>query len=268
MIDFPSSFAQFILATFIPVYLGMFFVILLREAGVGIRNLSAFAFGVLLWFFLDTLNDAIQLGVNEGYTFSFRHAGLLLLFVVGFLSLALLSGLGVSDKKAARVASSYPLLVAMLAALGMGFHGVAEGLGFGATVAGTPATSILDAVGGYGGGVSYVLHKFLEASIVLIIFLASSADVRYRKKLWEIVAVGLAFGIPSAAGDVVGYYVPVDASYFFALGAGAALFVALLVTKAIFGGDREMNRLQWVKIALSLLLGFLSLYAAAAFHSG
>ena len=47
------------------------------------------------------------------------------------------------------------------------------------------------------------------------------------------------FGLPSAAGDVSGYFVPVDSSYFYALGGGAALFVALLVVKSIFGGDRQ-----------------------------
>ena len=68
MIDFASSFTQFVLATFISLDLGMLFILLIRETvHVNIRNLSAFAFGLLFWFFLDTLNDAIQLDVNEGY---------------------------------------------------------------------------------------------------------------------------------------------------------------------------------------------------------
>lgn len=271
MIDFASSFAQFILATFIPLYSGMLFVILLRRLDVGIRSLSAFALGLLFWFFLDTLNDAIQLGVNEGFSFGFQHAALLLLFVAGFLTLALLSGPTVSiraDTKDAR--PSRPLLVALLVALGMGFHGIGEGLGFGATSAGTSASSVLDAIGGYGGGIAYVLHKFLEASIVMIVFVAltDNAGMLIRRKLSQIIVVGLAFGIPSAVGEVVGYYAPIDSSYFFALGGGAALFVALQVVRPIFVDDREMTYSQWVKIVLALLIGFLSLYAAAAFHAG
>lgn len=274
MIGFASSFAQFILATFMPLYLGMFSIILLRQVGrVRIHNLSAFAFGLLFWFFLDTLNDAIQLDVNEGYSFEFRHAALLLLFVVGFLSLALLSGFGVSKRVGAKDAPpSYPLLVAFLVALGMGFHGIGEGLGFGGTSAGTSAISVLDAIGGYGGAIAYVLHKFLEASIVMIVFvaMARAEGFSFRKELLHIVILGLAFGIPSAVGEVVGYYVPVDSSYFFALGGGAALFVALQVVRPIFTGNgrEEMTYSQWVRTVLALLLGFLSLYAAAAFHAG
>jgi hypothetical protein len=272
MIGFASSFTQFILATFIPLYFGMFFVIVLGQvARFSIRYLSAFAFGLLFWFFLDTLNDAIQLGVNEGYSFGFRHTVLLLLFIFGFLTVALSSGLSVSATVGAGPAS-HPLLVATLVAVGMGFHGIGEGLGFGGTLAGTSAISVLDAIGGYGGGIAYVLHKFLEATIVMVVFVALVRDERFsfRKHLWRVVVLGLAFGIPSAVGEVVGYYVPIDSSYFFALGGGAALFVALQVVRPIFTGNgrEELAYSQWVGIVLALLLGFLSLYAAAAFHAG
>jgi hypothetical protein len=273
LIEFLSSFTQFILATFIPLYLGILFVILLEHvARASIRTLSAFALGLLFWFILDTLNDAIQLGVNEGFSFDFRHAGLLLLFIIGFLALALLSGLGMSDKGRAKYASPYPFLVAILAALGMGFHGIGEGMEFGGTSAGTSAIAILDAIGGYGGAVAYVLHKFLEATIVAVVFVALMSDggLSFRKQLWRMVALGLTFGLPSAVGDVVGYFAPMDSSYFYALGGGAALFVALLVIRPIFTskGRGEMTYSQWVGIVFALLLGFLSLYVAAAFHAG
>ena len=151
MIDFASSFTQFLLATFIPLYLGMFFVTLLKEtAHINVRNLSAFALGLLFWYFLDTLNDAIQLDVNEGLSYGFQHATLLLLFVIGFLSLALLGGRSISMKVGVKESGS-PFLVGILVALGMAFHGIGEGLGFGGTVAGTSAITVLDAIGGYRG---------------------------------------------------------------------------------------------------------------------
>jgi len=275
MIDFASSFTQFFTVTFISLFLGMLFILLLREtAHVSVRSLSAFAFGLLFWFFLDTLNDAIQLDVNEGYSYGFHHVALLFLFLVGFLSLALLSGHGVSTKVAAKEAStsSSAYLVSILVALGMGFHGIGEGLEFGGTSAGTSAVTVLDAIGGFGGGIAYVFHKFLEATIVMTVYLALTADenVGLRKQLWRIVSLGLAFGLPSAVGDVVGYYVPVDSSYFYALGGGAALFVALMVVKPIFGGiqQREVTFSDWVRIVIALLLGFLALYFAASFHAG
>ena len=269
MIDFASSFTQFVLATFIPLYLGMIFVMLLKEtAHISARNLSAFALGLLFWFFLDTLNDAIQLDVNEGFSYGFQHAALLLLFVVGFLSLALLSGLGISARVGVNEETD-PFFVGILVALGMGFHGVGEGLGFGGTSAGTSAMTVLDAIGGYGGGAAYVLHKFLEATLVTIVYVSLTDEkLGLREQLWRLVALGLTFGIPSAVGDVVGYYVPVDSSYFFALGGGAALFVALLVMKPIFGTNArgEFTHSQWIRVVVALLVGFLALYAAASLH--
>jgi len=269
MIDFASSFTQFVLATFIPLYLGLIFVMLLKETThISVRNLSAFALGLLFWLFLDTLNDAIQLDVNEGFSYGFQHAALLLLFVVGFLSLALLGGLGMSAKVGVKE-RAYPFFVGIVVALGMGFHGIGEGLGFGGTSAGTSATTVLDAIGGYGGGAAYVLHKFLEATLVAIVYLSLTEEkLGFREQLWRIVALGLAFGLPSAVGDVVGYYVPVDSSYFYALGGGAALFAALLLMRSIFGTDArgEVTYSQWIRVVVALLVGFLALYAAASLH--
>jgi len=272
MIDFASSFTQFVLATFLPLYVGLLFVMLLREsARVNLRILSAFAFGLLFWFFLDTLNDAIQLNVNEGFSFGFHHTTLLLLFAVGFLSLALPSGLSLSAKVGAEN-RQYSFLVGILVSLGLGFHGIAEGLGFGATVAGTSATTVLDAIGGYSGGIAYVLHKFLEATIVMTVFVSLRHDegLTIRKELWHLIGLGLAFGLPSALGDFVGYYVQMDSSYFFALGGGAALFVALLSTRPIFAANAQgkVTSQEWIRIVLAVLLGFLALYAAASLHAG
>jgi hypothetical protein len=81
--------------------------------------------------------------------------------------------------------------------------------------------------------------------------------------------LGLAFGIPSAIGDVVGFYVEVNSTYIFALGGGAALVVALLAVRPIWGqgwkGDLPYSK--YVKMMLMVLLGFLCLYGAAMFHA-
>lgn len=270
MIDFASSFTQFILATFVPLYLGMFCILLVRAMHANVRYLSAFALGLLFWFFLDTLNDAIQLDVNEGYSYGFQHAALLFLFVVGFVSLALLAGLGITNRVDAKK-TQQSLLVSILVAIGMGFHGIGEGLAFGGTSAGTSAVTVLDAIGGYGGGVAYLVHKLLEATIVMIVYVSLTADegLGLRKQLSHLVALGLAFGLPSALGDIVGYYAPANVSYLYALGGGAALFVALLSIKSIFAtSSRELTYGQWMRIASALLLGFLALYAAASLHAG
>jgi hypothetical protein len=272
MIPFVVSFVEFVLATFIPLYLGMLLAGAVRTAHIESRYLSAFALGLLFWFFLDTLNDAIQLGVNDGYDFNLQHSGLLLMFIVGFLAIALPAGFGLTKRShTIQSAKAGRFLTALLVAIGMGFHGIGEGVQFGGLAAGTTATTILDAIGGVGGGVAYVLHKLLEASLVMIVFVALMEGERFslRSEGKRIALLGLAFGIPSVLGDVVGYFVAVNSAYLFALGGGAALVVALLAVRPIWGdGWRgDLTYVQYVKMVVMVLIGFLCLYGAAMFHS-
>ena len=272
MIEFGVSFGGFVLATFVPIYVGMFLLVALSNAArVDIRYLSAYALGLLFWFFFDTLNDAAQLEVNQGYGFDLSHIGLVAVFVVGFLLFTLLGGRLSSRPAASASENRSPLLVAMLVALGMAVHGIGEGIAFGALSAATQASTILDAIGGVSGGIAYVLHKLLESTMVIVVFiaLARANGLPFRKQLWQTVMIGLMFGIPSAAGEVIGYSVPIDSTWFYAIGAGAALFVALQVVKPIFAMnmDEGVTYSQWVRISGAMILGFLLLYFTALLHS-
>jgi hypothetical protein len=145
------------------------------------------------------------------------------------------------------------------------------GLEFGGLAAGTQASNVLDAIGGLSGGIAYGLHKLLESTIVIVAFiaLARTYGLPFRKQLWNTLILGLAFGIPSAVGEVAGYFVPIDSSWFYAIGAGAALFVVLQVIRPIFALDKgeEVTYSQWLRISVPMILGFLLLYAAALGHS-
>jgi hypothetical protein len=68
-------------------------------------------------------------------------------------------------------------------------------------------------------------------------------------------------------GEVAGYSIPIDSSWFYALGAGAAFFVVLQVIRPIFITKEEVTYSQWVRISVAMILGFFLLYAAALFHS-
>ena len=270
MIGFGVSFIEFTLATLIPIYAGMLSVIVIcKVTRLNMRYISAFALGLLFWFFFDTMNDAVQLGVNEGYTLDFRQSCLILLFVTGFLLLTLLDGRTcTSDNLTGNNRS--PILLGILAAFGMGIHGFGEGLEFGTLAAGTQAVSVVDAIGGAGGGISYFLHKLLESTIVIVVFLSATGtlNISTQKQVRQMTAIGLIFAIPSMVGEAVAYYVPMNATYFFAMGAGAALSVALYVIKPIFGERPEdIVFSRWIRISFSVLLGFFLLYGAALFHS-
>jgi hypothetical protein len=101
MITFSASLFEFVLATFIPLYFGMIFIIYLQKRfELDVRYLSAFALGLMFWFFFDTLNDAVQLDVNEGFDFRFSasHSILLIVFIFGFFTIELTSGIGYSGR--------------------------------------------------------------------------------------------------------------------------------------------------------------------------
>ena len=272
MIEFGVFIVEFVLATFLPIYVGMFLLVALSNATrVDTRDLSAYALGLMFWFFFDTLNDAAQLDVNQGYSFGLGQILLVLLFIFGFMLFTLLGGRLSSKIVNSGGKNSYSFLLTILVALGMGCHGIGEGIEFGGLAAGTQASSVLDAIGGIGGGIAYGLHKLLESTIVIVVFiaLARADEVSFRKQLWQTVIVGLAFGMPSAIGEVAGYSVPINSSWFYALGAGAAFFVVLQVIRPIFALNKqdEITYAQWVRISVAMLLGFLLLYAAALFHS-
>jgi hypothetical protein len=274
MIEFSISLVEFILATFAPLYVGMVFITYLQmKFKLSVRYLSAFALGLMFWFFFDTLNDSVQLDVNEGFNFPASHIGLVSVFVFGFLVIALLSTFLVS-KKTNRIDAGVSAYfdAAIVVAVGMGFHGIGEGVEFGGLSAGTQAFTILDAIGGYSGGISYIIHKFLEATIVMIVYIGLTVGehASFRSKLSKITTLGLAFGLPSAFGEVIGYFVELNSAYFFALGAGAALSVTLLIVWPMFRTteDGQLTYSQWTRLMLAALIGFLCLYGAALFHSG
>jgi hypothetical protein len=162
----------------------------------------------MFWFFFDTLNDAAQLDVNQGYSFGLGQIGLMLLFIIGFILFTLLGSRLLSEIENSAGKNSYPFLLTILVAVGMGCHGIGEGIEFGGLAVGTQASSVLDAIGGIGGGIAYGLHKLLESTIVIVVFvaLARANGLSFRKQLWQTVIVGLGFGIPSVVGEVAGYW--------------------------------------------------------------
>jgi hypothetical protein len=271
LLEFGISFIEFVLATFVPLYAGMLLLLVVSNVSrVQSRYLSAYALGLLFWFFFDTLNDAVQLDVNLGYSLDFNHAALVILFVAGFLSFTLTGSRLLSKENLSSKANLTTFLLAIVVAFGMGIHGIGEGISFGGLAAETQASSILDAIGGIGGGAAYVLHKLLESTIVAVVYvtLARAKRLPFRNQIQEISIVGFAFGIMSAAGEAVGYFVPINSSWFYALGAGAALFVVLQAVRPIFAdSEKHITFLEYSGISIAMIIGFLLLYAAALLHS-
>lgn len=204
--------------------------------------LASVAAGATAWYFLDIMAASTFLGINQGLT----NATLLLvlLFLLGFLVIVML-------EPSTRQGRFYgPIL---LAAAVVGMHGIGEGIAIGSIL--VSATDPIAAVGGPLSGASFVIHKALEA------FIVSALIVGTGKYYSNVLAAGLIVGVPTVVGAAAGYVFSPNATIFFALGAGGALW--LLST--LFAASLSLpSRFKW---SLALVVGVLLMFLAGILHS-
>lgn len=271
MVDVATAVAVGIAATFVPLFAGLAAPTFLAKLSVRSAAiwLAAFAVGIMFWFFVDVMNDASQLDVIQGFgngLGDYTHLVLALMFALG---LGFLFGVeqrylgsrskstntqGVQAPQTGLTVASIVFPVAALAALGIGFHAFGEGMDIGSKIPG--AADIIGAIGGYYPGIAYVLHKFLEGFVVgVFAFLASATSVR------KIAVLGALSGIPTVIGFFVGLPNVLDSSYFFALGAAAAVYVVFKLIPVISQSARLYAAI------IVVLLGFYAMYFAGLLHS-
>jgi len=270
LVDVLTSLAVGIVGTFVPLFTGLTtprLISSMRRPGITLW-LVAIASGIIFWFFLDVMGDAAQLDVNQGFANGlgdYTHPILALMFALG---IGLLFGFERKFSKSQDAAPESPqssspgtssatwftFAMAAVAALGIGFHGLGEGLDIGSTL--PNASSVLDAIGGTLPGVAYVLHKGLEGFVVgVFALLASATSAR------KIAILGALSGIPTVIGFFVGIPSMVDSSYFFAIGGAGAVYVEIKLIPFLSRSGRLYASI------LPLLLGFYAMYFAGLFHS-
>ena len=256
MADILSTFAATALAAFVPLYIGLLLPTLLGKGSKESLFFVAASVGIISWFFLDVAGDAALLDVNQGFGGGYTHAVLAGSFAFGLL---LLFGLERKSMPSAGAASWMPggggqftFAIALVAAVGIGFHALGEGLSIGSVV--PNATSILDAIGGFGPGIAYVLHKFLEGLVVGAFALLA------RSRYSQIGILGIASGLPTLLGFLLGLPSIVESTYFFALGASGAVYIEFKLIPKVFEGGAKFSTLVFT------LIGFYAMYTAGLFH--
>ena len=272
MIGFAVSFLGLLGATLVPAFFGLLAVVSLFSRAAP-RYAAAYAAGVFLWYFSDTIGGSSYLGVNRGFSGGFDQALLIVLFVAG-LSLCLTVRYGfVAGEGRREVSSRSYLIVPSIVALALSVHGFSEGADFGALASSTAGTSLTAVLGGYGPAISYVLHKMLEASMIGASYLYSSASsfrnqiTGWSDRLRDTSILGAVFTIPSLLGMSTGYYLPLNSTYPFALASGTSVYVALRLTQPLVTSAGRNSYSESFRLTLLILSGFLSIYFAALFHS-
>lgn len=263
MLQFGESFLSWVGATAIPAFLGL---LIITAAGrrVDGKYLSAFALGVFMWFFVDTISGSGTLDVSAGFGGGVDQLAIVALFALGVLIFFSVGGDIASSESGRGMSLAIPAIVA----IAVGIHGLGEGTAFGSTASSTPTSSLLDAFGGTTAGVAYALHKAFEPMMIGACYSVYSKD-RSRiasKYLADIAVLTVLFVVPSLIGAVSGYFVAYDATYFFALGTGTSLYAALRLARPVLADPQAAPHYS-AKVALALVLGFVCIYLAALLHS-
>jgi hypothetical protein len=269
MLDFPTTFLAWLVATTVPAFLGLHAIVSAGKV-LKARYLAAFAVGIYFWFFNDTLGGAATLQVNSGFGGGYGQIAIILLFGIGgvlfFFWLDRNRHIFAPEMSMGKFGVAIPVLVAVA----VGIHGWGEGAAAGGTAALTSTTNLLDAFGGVSAVIAYFLHKGLEPMMIGACYLVYSKDhaKSITSRLKDIALLTVLFVIPSLIGAATGYYLTYDSSYFYGLGVGTSLYAAMRLSGPLFVGTNSVDSRDAIRIAVMIILGFLSLYFAALFHSG
>ena len=212
-------------------------------------------------------------------------------FILGIVTLAVLDHLaipsptsyegvpnGVTTTSQASAGRAAPVFltgalffVPVAAAAVMGIHGLGEGWDFAGVAAGVGTTDIVTAFGGWNPIVAYPLHKFFEASIVGIVYTIYVGRCGIAKKaVWHLPVLALLFGLTSVIGSMVGYFVALDTTYFYAFGVTSGIYAAIRLGGPLISNTKGAVGLVPsyldAKTFLFVAIGFFLLYCAALLH--
>jgi len=264
LLSFAESFLAWLAATGISAFAGLGFAF-----GIGKylkpRYFLAFSLGVILWVFMDVIDNAAKLDVDASFSGGWEQFNLVVLFVIAIIVFLYLDRSVFSPGVSAGVGLAIPLLIA----IGVGIHGVGEGGAFGEVSSTTPLNSLFLVFGGEASGAAYVLHKFLESMAIGAGYLMFSREevIRISKRMRDSVLLVLAFVMPSVVAMVAGYYIEYNIVYFYALGSGALLFVLLKFAGPLYTTRGAEDTSGSLRTGAWIVAGFLCVYLAALLHS-
>jgi len=260
MAELVSSFATVAVATFVPLYLGLVAPTILGRGANRSSFFIATSSGIILWFFLDVMGDAALLDINQRFGGNYTHpilAGAFALGILLLLGLERWSGRRPAEEievgsTTAREWVQATFAISLIAALGIGFHSLGEGITIGSVI--RDKASIIEAIGGISPGLAYVIHKFLEG------FVVGTFALLARSRYSQIVILGIVSGLPTIIGFFAGLPSVVESTYFFALGGAGAAYIELKLVPLFARRNLFYNSI------LFFLLGFYSMYLAGLFH--
>lgn len=235
----------------IPVALGLLWLPLASRVGpTGLDVLLAVTLGLLAFLLIDTVAEGLESVVQLPSSFQ-GHALFAAAAAGAWLGLEVIGSVLRRRRAVAKTASSPGAIVALLVAIGIGFHNFGEGLAIGAAFAlGEAALGTLLIVG-------FTLHNTTEGLAII------APISKENPSLATLARLGAIGGLPTIAGAWLGGLVqtPVVAVLCLGLGAGAIAQVIYRIARQMAGERPVMVHLSSAPVALGLLAGFAVMYA-------
>ncbi len=267
MLGFAVTFGATLTAFLVPTFVSLL-IVSAAARYASPRYLAAFAIGIYLWFFVDTIGDSSFLGVSQGFGGGISQLALWVAFAVGTLLVFSLDGNMFAE---GRAGESFGFAIPLLVAVAVGLHGLGEGAAVGATAATTPITNLIDAFGGLSAAASFISHKGLEPVMVGAAYWVYARDHARDSagRLKDVLVLTLAFALPGIIGGAAAYYfvqayASGDFTYLFAVSLGTSIYAALRLARPLFQSTSSTG--ESARIGLLIILGFACLYLAALLH--
>src|SRR5215207_10242488 len=210
----------------IPVFLGIFWFPALRTLGRRTMTfLMAATAGLLIFLWLDTLAEAFEFAAEIPGTFQ----GVGLIGIGAVATFLLLDAISKQQTDTSSDETQRRLSVALIIAVGIGFHNLGEGLAIGA------AYNVGEIALGTFLVVGFIIQNITEGLGII------APVLRDRPSLGRLALMGLIGGAPAILGAWIGGYTPSPflAVLFLAIGTGAIFEVVYEIAKLI---QKDMTR--------------------------
>ena len=232
----------------IPVMIGLLWLPFIKRIGKNKYNFFlALTVGLLVFLGIDAMLEGFEVSKEN---FSTNFNGELLIITITLLSfLGLYYSAEKLTSRTSLTASSKPLAIGLMIAIGIGLHNLGEGLAIGAAIGlGQVALSTFLIVG-------FALHNTTEGIAI------ASPLAKTKSPISKIIILGLIAGSPAILGTWIGgfFYSPYTAIVFLSIGAGAIFQVALVILKWLYQSEQKLVQASIVSgIGVGMLIMYLT----------